>query len=66
MEALRCMGELAYRAMVRDGKVDFSVSSVKSTDGSLILTVLHTSGTLQFVIPKEEREAAAGMSAHGA
>lgn len=64
--ALVALGDLMYRALCVDGKVDFSVASRKLRDGTLVMTVLHSSGTLQFAIPKEERETAAGMPAIGA
>lgn len=56
MEALQCVGYFFYRSLITDGDVNFSVVSRVMSDGTLLMTVLHSGGALQFEIPIEEQE----------
>ena len=48
-----------FRAMYLDEEIDFSASTKRLPDRSMIVTVVHPSGTFQFNVPAEERAAVA-------
>jgi len=58
-QALDSIGRFLFRAMYLDEEIDFSASTKRLPDRSMIVTVVHPSGTFQFNVPAEERAAVA-------
>ena len=62
-KALQFLGGLCAEVMHADSDGEFWVSGRKQTDGSLSLEVVHSRGSFQIVIPREERGSEVGRVA---